>query len=291
MKPYVLLLVVISLLCALSSHAARAPVYFSLVAQNTSTPSNVQLALSTEILKETYCDGPDPDFLTLRILLGLSFQNLGNRRVILQRGSKSTASVKVSKSVEDALANRFETTIDISTITNGHSRSARAKKPPLTSFVMLSPGESYKTITEFSLPVPRDKPLPVGVSPGTHYLQVEIWTWDEPQSEAIFTRRLWEKEGFLWSNALLSKPMPFTVQARPQGENCNCPSVRVGRLAAIEIAHQKMKALGRPVQSADGVAVSQACEWQIVLAAKDPNSPASIFIIDKVTGKVLAEFQ
>ena len=232
-----------------------------------------------------------PDFLTLRILLGLSFQNVGNRSVILQRGSKTTVSVKVSKSVEDALANRFETIIDISTITNGHSRSPRAKKPPLTSFVSLSAGEIYNTITELSLPVPRDKSMHPAITPGSHYLQAEVWTWDEPQSEAEIKRRLWRNEGFLWSDSLLSKPMPFTVQSRSRGEDCDCPSAKVSRLDAIEIAHQRMKALGRSVQSHDSVAVSQACEWQIVLEAEDRNSPASTFIIDKANGKLLAEFQ
>lgn len=95
MKQHLVLLIALGLLWQGPNHALRAPVHFSLVAPNTSTPSGVQLALTTEIIKETYCDGPDPDFFTLKILLGLSFQNVGLQRVILQRGGKSLLALRL----------------------------------------------------------------------------------------------------------------------------------------------------------------------------------------------------
>lgn len=286
---FILLLAVVCLVYSGTSRATWSSLQSSYVAQSGS--GNAKLLLTTETLKETYCDGPDPDLLTLKMLLRVSFKNVGMERVILQRGGKLSSVIRVSKTAEDAIANRFETTINNSIITTSGTERVAPKKPSPSRFIILSPGETYNTITEVSIPVPRNKPLPPGVNPGTHYLQIGVWTWDESQSEAKLRRRLWQKEGFLWSESLFSKPMSFTVRLQPMAEDCNCQTARIDRLAAIEIANQRMKALGRPLKSHNTVAMDQKCEWQVVFEPKDRNSPASMFIIDKVDGKVLAEFQ
>lgn len=272
-------------------HATRVPIQLDVAFQSISTSSNAQISLTSEILKETYCDGPDPDLFTLKILLGVSFENVGTERIILQRGQKLTSVVRVSSSLEDALANRFETTINNSIITTSHGPSAMVKRPPLSSFAFLSPGENYNTITEVSIPVPRNKPLPPAINAGTHYLQVGVWTWNESRAEAKLRERLWKKEGLLWSESLFSKPMPITVRTQPIAEDCNCQTAKIGRLAAVEIANQRMRDLGRPLKLHKSTLVSQGCEWQVVFDPKDHNSLASVFIIDKVNGRVLAEFQ
>lgn len=255
--------------------------------------NNVKLLLTTEILKETYCDGPDPDFVTLRLLLGVSFANVGNQKVILQRGGKSVPVAKVSKTVEDSIANRFETTIDYTILAGGSKPQKLTKRPPLRIFVILSPGETYQTVTEISLPVPRNDPLPPDINPGNHYLQIEVSMWDQAESEARLKGRSWKNEGFLWSESVVSKPMPFTVRTHPNSEDCNCETAKTPKLEAIEIGKARMKSSRRALASYKSTAVSQGCEWQVVFEplVKEHNRPSFIFIIDKQDGKVLAEFR
>jgi hypothetical protein len=254
---------------------------------------SAKLLLTTKILKEHYCDSPDPDFVTLRLLLRLSFANAGNQKVILQRGGKSVPVARVSKTVEDSVAKRFENTINYTIITSSSEPQKSTARPPLRSFAILSPGETYQTVTEISLPVARSLPMPPGINPGNHHLQIEVSMWDEAESDATLKRKTWMNDGFLWSESILSKPMSFTVRTHPNSEDCNCETAKTPELEAIEIGKARMKRSRRAPASYKSSAVSQGCEWQVVFepVVKHHNRPSFIFIIDKHNGKVLAEFQ
>lgn len=253
-----------------------------------------RLQLVAEIIKETYCEGPDPDLIPLRLLLQLSFTNVGTQKLILERGSKSVPVIRVSKTAEDAIANRFETTINNYIITGNSKGPKVLKRPPLSSFAILAPGQTYKTITEVSVSVPRADPVPaIKINSGSHYIQVGVWTWDESQREAHVRRKAWQGEGFLWSESVFSKPMLFIVRSQPKPADCRCDNSDITENGAIDIATKRMKASGRILGSYKSVAVRQGCEWQVVFESnvKEPDKPSFIFVIDKSSGKILGEFQ
>jgi hypothetical protein len=159
--------------------------------------------------------------------------------------------------------------------------------------VILAPGQKYNTITDVSVSVPRASPVPAIINPGSHYLQIGVWTWNHPQREAKLTRKVWQRQGLLWSKSILSKPMLFKVLSQPKPEDCRCANPNIRESEAIDIAGKRMKVLGRALAAYKSVAVAQGCEWQVVFESnvKDPDRPSFIFIIDKSDGKVLEEFQ
>ncbi len=262
-------------------------------ASHTTISPTLELKLTTEILKESYCEGPDPDLVTLTLLLRLSFTNKGNQTVILQRGAKLVPVIKVGSTVEDALAGRFETIINNSIITDDNGPDKLRKRPPLSSFTILSPGDAYDTVADVSIPVPRNKPVSSIINPGEHYLQIGVWTWNDSAAEARQRRATWTRDGFLWSESVLSYPMRFLVQSQPIAENCSCALAKVGETEATAIATARLKAKGYSVTLYKSMVIGQGCEWQVIFqpTKKHTDKPSLIFMIDKNTGRTLAEFE
>ncbi len=201
----------------------------------------LELKLTTEILKESYCEGLDPDLVTLRLLLRLSFTNKGSQKVILQRGAKLAPVIKVSTTVEDALTGRFETIINNSIITSDSGLEKLRKRPPLSSFTILSPGEAYETVADVSIPVPRNKPVSSIINSGEHYLQIGVWTWNDSPAEGRQRRGTWIREGFLWSESVLSYPMRFLVRSQPIPADCSCAIAKVDETRATAITTERLK--------------------------------------------------
>lgn len=258
----------------------------------TGNSGNPQLQLATEITKETYCEGPDPELFTLRLLLRLSFTNVGGKRLILERGSKSVPVVKISKTAEDAIASQFETTINNYIITNDSKAETVPQAPPLSGFVILDAGQTYDTSAEITIPVPRAEPVTTFINPGSHQLQIGVWTWDESQKEADVRRKAWESAGFLWSESVLSRPMPFTVLPQAKPSDCLCEKPSVGESQAINIASKRMNAKGAS-GSYRSVVLEQGCEWHVMFLSmvNQSDKPPFTFVIDKKSGKTLVEFR
>lgn len=254
--------------------------------------SDQPLELVTEIIKQTYCDGPDPELASLRLLLRLSFTNIGKQRLILERGTKSVPVIRISKTAEDAIAKRFESTINNYIIPADSKAQRVGKNPPLGRFAILAPGQSYNTITEVDVSVPRANPVPSIINPGTHYLQIGVWTWDGTQRDAKVKRRAWQAAGFLWSESVFSKPMSFSVTYQPKPADCRCENAKIRESDAIDIARKRFQALSHATTSYKSDAVPQGCVWQVVFepTTKHAEKPSFIFIIDRDTGTVLGEF-
>jgi len=258
---------------------------FSKIATDNS--GNPQLQLVTEVTKESYCEGPDPELFTLRLLLRLSFTNVGGQKLILERGSKSVPVIRISKAAEDAIAGRFETTINNYIITSNSKGPNVPKRPPLGGFAVLAPGQSYETSAEISIPVPRANPVPAIINTGSHYLQIGVWTWDESQNEAEVRRTAWQDQGFLWSESVFSKPMPFTVRSQVKPANCLCDNPSIGEMQAINIAVRRLKTLQRASASYRPVAIAQDCEWHVVFESKvkESNEPGFTLSSTKAAGR------
>lgn len=255
--------------------------------------ANTELQLVTEIIKQTYCDGPDPELLTLRLLLRLTFTNVGDQRIVLERGSNQVPLVRISKTPEDAIADRVEKTFHNFIITPNERPAKSPNRPTLNRFVFLGSGDSYKSVADVDIPVPRLKPLTASVDPGSHYLQIAVWTWSEPQEKAKRMRRKWRRDGFLWSETILSKPMLFTVVQRPEPEDCRCPNPKINQDQAVDIAARQMSVSKQSVSSYNPIAFEQGCEWHVVFRAngKDSNRASLTYVIDKNSGEVLEELR
>lgn len=289
------LLLVVGVLTSESQHSqlplhSYADGYLPIASSHSGDP---QVRLVTEVTKETYCEGPDPELLTLRLLLRLSFTNVGGQRLILERGSKSVPLVRISKTAEDAIAGRFETTIDNHIITNNSKAPSVPNAPAISEFVILASGQSYDTSAEITIPVPRVNPVATIINAGSHYLQIGVWTWDESQNEAKVRRKAWQATGFLWSESVMSGPMPFTVRSQAKPSDCLCEKPIIDENQAINIASRRLNALKQASGSYRPVAIAQGCEWYVVLQSKvkESNEPPFTFIIDKSNGKILGEFQ
>lgn len=251
--------------------------------------ANSPLRLNTEIIKQSYCDGPDPELLSLRLLLRLSFANIGKQTIVLERGSKQVPAVKISKTAEDAVADHFEETFNNNIVTSNDGAFRLLKRPTAGRFVFLKPGEIYKSIADVTVPVPRANLVSATVDPGSHYLQVEVWTWDESQIETKMIRQKWALGGILWSKNILSNPMRFDVTAAPKPEDCTCSSSNLAEERALKIATTHLNESKRSSKAYRAVELEQGCEWQVVFQPhrKNANKPSVTYLIDKSTGKVL----
>ena len=81
---------------------------------------------------------------------------------------------------------------------------------------MLRQGEVYEFEESISIPTrvvsdPRARPFPeINLRGGTHLLQIAVGTWPYVADPEPIQRE-WKGKGFLWTDGLLSEPMPFTV--------------------------------------------------------------------------------
>lgn len=299
MKAHVIISLVIFLsTCAItrSQHAQmqlRSEIGASVSRKKGVESTNRQLRLDTEIIKQNYCDGPDPDLLTLRLLIRLSFVNIGKQRIILERGSRHVPLVRISRTPEDAIADRYERSFENYIITANNNASKLPKTLTLSRFVVLQPGESYKSIADIDVPVPRANSVSASVDPGNHYLQIAVWTWDESQRQAKLRRRNWQREGFLWSETIVSEPMPFTVAAQSRAEDCHCRNFNVTEEQAVSLAISHLSGVNGSSNSYHAVSFDQGCEWHVVFEpkVKKANAPSLTYVIDKKTGKILDELR
>lgn len=259
---------------------------------NQVVPVDPQLQLETEIIKQTYCDGPDPDLLTKRLLLRLIFRNLGSKTIILQRGSNQVSLLRINKTLADAMAGKSEKTVNNYIITANEHRGALSTKQPLDGFLVLKSGDTYGTIADVSIAVPRLAHVDAGVDPGSHYLQIAVWTWDQSQAKAEAMRKKWHAKGMLWSETILSTPMPFTVLPQPKPEDCRCDNSKVNRSGALAIAQKQMTSSKVQASLFRSTAFAQGCEWHVILTPRHKGHRTSRrYVIDKNTGIVLAESQ
>lgn len=97
--------------------------------------------------------------------------------------------------------------------------------PDLSRFVVLRQGEVYESEERISIPthlvsMPRARPFPeINLSGGTHLLQVVVGTWPYVADPKPL-RKEWKGKGFLWTDGLLSEPMPFKLDKDEPITNC-----------------------------------------------------------------------
>jgi hypothetical protein len=183
------------------------------------TDSKARLQLTTSITKEVSCH-PQHLSLTLR----LTFRNIGNEPIILDKKSSVIGRHLVSRSLTAAAANKYEEDTRYESF-NADEIGFRFDPPAdMSNFIVLGPGETH-TIEDPRTRVSFD--VYEGTSDdkdslrfGTHFLQIIVPTLFYPPSVAADLRARWRDKGFLWSEPLTSLPMRFEIEKDRQIIKC-----------------------------------------------------------------------
>jgi hypothetical protein len=177
-----------------------------------SVDSKAQLQLTTSIVEQKYhC----ADFMGLK--LRFAFKNTGGVPIILDRRS-FVVRVMVSRDLEASAAKQYEST---TTLEYFGGDSFFADPSDLSKFVILKPGGVYTLedgVGSFSIDDSESRPKG-RLGSGTHFLQVEIGTWPYVTDYKPFQKK-WRTMGYLWSQDLISQPMPFVVNKDRPGKTC-----------------------------------------------------------------------
>ena len=88
-----------------------------------------------------------------------------------------------------------------------------------TQFVSLKSGESYEVKDNLSISLQDENGK--RLRSGTLMLQVVVQTWADPTFSNIEWRKKWSNRGYLWSDPLISDPMPFVIAKQPRVRECN----------------------------------------------------------------------
>lgn len=216
----VLICLLAASLCATTSFAqrfngAKAP---NVVSARGDTQERVKL--TTAIMRRWSCFPG-----TLNLTLKLSFRNAGAESVILSKRI-SLGRIMISRSPEDAAARKYALSLRYTDFTGEDEPGFGFNTPTdLSGFVILRPGEVYESeegvsFTTHVPAVPGAKPLPeVNLTDGTNFLQIGVGTWPYVADPGPI-REMWEGKGLLWTQGVLSEPMPFTVDKGQPATKC-----------------------------------------------------------------------
>lgn len=176
---------------------------------------HAQLQLTTSVVEQRYCsDG------RLRLTLRLNFTNAGKESVILDKRSSIVPQYMVSRSAKAAAEKKYEMKVEQLIGLNSAGMSFDSTLDE-SHFVILKPGESYRLNKGFSLPIYNsagDKED--SLRAGNHVLQIAVLTWYYPRVSNVKGREQWRQKGYLWSDAVISLPMPFTVEKQRNAVDC-----------------------------------------------------------------------
>jgi len=181
----------------------------SLILSGIPIAAKPRLQLTTSIIKEKSCAS---DHLSLE--LKFTFKNDGAEPLIIDKRSFVMRSL-ISESLKAATAKRYEAQTRADLFDDIFPPSPK----DMSNFAVIRPGETYDLQTEqtrVSFLINDGKSHSKGnLRPGIYFLQIEIGTWTYLDNAEQF-REMWKAQGVLWSEGLISQPMPLVVkQDRP----------------------------------------------------------------------------
>lgn len=175
------------------------------------------LELTTHIVNQVSC-APEHIGLTLK----LTFRNAGREPIILNR-SFLMGGVLVSRDLKAAASKKYETYLKYDMI-SGDAPGYGLDPPTISNFIILKPGEVYEREDKVSVWTDNVTQHAQGsLRPGTHFLQVSVGTWPYITESAPF-RQKWMDKGFLWSQGMVSLPMPFIIEKDRLISKCSTTS-------------------------------------------------------------------
>jgi hypothetical protein len=158
------------------------------------------------------------------MVLSLDFINTGKDRLIFFKSGHRIAEYAISRTQEDALAKKYESSARLS-----GTKEIRYTRPGTTDFldditalidtpapsddffIVVPPGESYRSEERLIIPIevnPVTKQT--DLSEGKHFLEVTLVTWPDIDMLPDKLRERWKEYGYLYSKGITSAPVSFT---------------------------------------------------------------------------------
>lgn len=184
--------------------------------KNSDQSAEVRLQLSTSVIEQRY--SVEKGHRLLRLMLNLTYSNIGNRPILLDKKSSLVYRKLLSSNLKAASKRKYDydessTFIDTRSMQAAEMRADSS--PEKEAFVNLKPGDSYSLKKELVLRLyDGTKDTDGFLHPGTRFLQLRVATWyyfADPQKY----RELWRDEGYLWSENITSVPMSLKIEKRP----------------------------------------------------------------------------
>lgn len=178
------------------------------------------LKLTINITSKRFCVG-DSEVSTMLLRLRLHYVNVGERPIILHKGSNVAPSILISRNVADALADKHELTLSLSVLPSMEPEIGEAQRLN-GSFVVLRKGASFDTRAEVPIPFSFNDQSATSsaIRKGDHVLQIGVITWPESTALAERLGDKWKHRGYLWHSVVQSEPMPFKIDQQINFENC-----------------------------------------------------------------------
>ena len=174
------------------------------------------LSVSADILSQEYCR-LTPEDHEVHFSVRLTFTNVSNHRVILQREVEPPSYVHVARNVSDGQKRKFEYVFNLGFPTGLSTAPEFGDRPDETYFITLLPGQSYEATVTTEIMV-AEKSAQTGRGPGgDHVLQVALNTL--PYQSGIYTNPVnakqlsprWSKYGHLATGWIYSDFAPFSL--------------------------------------------------------------------------------
>lgn len=165
------------------------------------------LELTKDLVRLQHCSDDN-----LQLLVRLNFSNKGKGPVVLDTRTKPISRYMVSRTAENATKRKYE--FVVRTLL-GYDKTDLV--PDEANFTVLKPGETYSIEQVLNL---SDRE---SMRSGQHVLQVVVVTWHYAQASNVEWRDRLRGRGYLWTDAITSTPMPFTIEKKAPAVNCTSP--------------------------------------------------------------------
>lgn len=163
------------------------------------------LQLHTNLIKLETCSGD-----RLRFTLRLNYVNEGKGIVILDKRSSVISNYMISRNFENAVKKKYE--IEVPRLIGLDAAGMTMESVPDESqFVLLKPGEVYSFDQVFNLYIRAELEKHRSRRGGLNFLQMVVLTWYYPRASNSKWRDQWRTKGYLWSDPIISIPMPFKL--------------------------------------------------------------------------------
>lgn len=205
---YLSFLVFVAIACVLTVQAQRADDQDVLMEAG-GDKYHANLQLTTSVIEQRYCSDGRVAF-TLRF----TFTNGGGETILLDKRSSIVQGYTVSRNAQQAAAGKHKIYVAFLLGIDGQLQTLDPI-PDESQFVILKAGESHAADHAFSI-LTEDKRL----SSGNYVLQLGVLTWYYARASNIEWRKKWRDRGYLWTDAVTSQPMSFSIDKRPAVVEC-----------------------------------------------------------------------
>jgi len=167
------------------------------------------LFLSIKIISHDYIDNNVVD-MKLRV----QFRNIGNRSLILYKPAILLSEIQVFEDVERPSSDTFAEVLAVISDPPAGISNEVIRNRPNKDFIFIAPGRTHqmdeRVVTRIRA---RNRVQLTGAKDDRYYLIVKVLTWDVSQQDlAARLRRMWKRFGVLWSDAVESEAILFTVE-------------------------------------------------------------------------------